>query len=73
MNIYIYNECIYLYIQKCIYIYIYVYLPITYCKEWIYVFMQTQNTTNEYIYIYTLTSNGSTLSSPVVASEPLHI
>ena len=62
---------VYIYIYKNVYIY--VYLPITYCKEWIYVFMQTQNTTNEYIYIYTLTSNGSTLSSPVVASEPLHI
>jgi hypothetical protein len=41
---------VYIYIYKNVYIYIY--LPITYYKEWIYVFMQTQNTTNEYIYIH---------------------
>ena len=68
MNIYIYIN-VYIYIYKNVYIYIYQSLI---AKNG-YMFLCKHKIQQMNIYIYTLTSNGSTLSSPVVASEPLHI
>ena len=61
---------VYIYITK-MYIYIFIYQSLITKNG--YMFLCKHKIQQMNIYIYTLTSNGSTLSSPVVASEPLHI
>ena len=63
----------YIFIYTKMYIYIYIYIYQSLIAKNGYMFLCKHKIQQMNIYIYTLTSNGSTLSSPVVASEPLHI